>query len=108
MQIAKMLTADKVLTVKAHYAKQNGRTMPDNPYRWSVESIRGILERPEYTGCTVNFKTYSKSHKLKKRLQNAPENQRIFLNTQPAIIEEQVFERVQKLRANKRRPRKAG
>ncbi len=106
MQIAKMLTADKVLTVKAHYAKQNGRTMPDNPYRWSVESIRGILERPEYTGCTVNFKTYSKSHKLKKRLQNAPENQRIFLNTQPAIIEEQVFERVQELRANKRRPAK--
>ena len=80
--------------------------MPDNPYRWSVESIRGILERPEYTGCTVNFKTYSKSHKLKKRLQNAPENQRIFLNTQPAIIEEQVFERVQELRANKRRPAK--
>ena len=106
MQIAKMLTADKVLTVKAHYAKQNGRTMPDNPYRWSVESIRGILERPEYTGCTVNFKTHSKSHKLKKRLQNAPENQRIFLNTQPAIIEEQVFERVQELRANKRRPAK--
>ena len=106
MQIAKVLTADKVLTVKAHYAKQNGRTMPDNPYRWSVESIRGILERPEYTGCTVNFKTYSKSHKLKKRLQNAPENQRIFLNTQPAIIEEQVFERVQELRANKRRPAK--
>ena len=106
MQIAKMLTADKVLTVKAHYAKQNGRTMPDNPYRWSVESIRGILERPEYTGCTVNFKTYSKSHKLKKRLQNTPENQRIFLNTQPAIIGEQVFERVQELRANKRRPAK--
>ena len=106
MQIAKMLTADKVLTVKAHYAKQNGRTMPDNPYRWSVESIRGILEHPEYTGCTVNFKTHSKSHKLKKRLQNAPENQRIFLNTQPAIIEEQVFERVQELRANKRRPAK--
>ena len=106
MQIAKMLMADKVLTVKAHYAKQNGRTMPDNPYRWSVESIRGILERPEYTGCTVNFKTYSKSHKLKKRLQNTPENQRIFLNTKPAIIGEQVFERVQELRANKRRPAK--
>lgn len=108
MQIAKMLTADKVLTVKAHYAKQNGRTMPDNPNRWSVESIRGILERPEYTGCTVNFKTYSKSHKLKKRLQNSPENYRIFPNTQPAIIEEQVFERVQELRANKRRPTKTG
>ena len=108
MQIAKVLTADKVLTVKAYYAKRDEKAMPDNFYRWDYKSIAGILERPEYTGCTVNFKTYSKSHKLKKRLQNAPENQRIFLNTQPAIIEEQVFERVQELRANKRRPTKTG
>ena len=108
MQIAKALTADKVLTVKAYYAKRDGKPMPDNLYRWDYKSIAGILERPEYTGCTVNFKTYSKSHKLKKRLQNAPENYRIFPNTQPAIIEEQVFERVQELRANKRRPTKTG
>lgn len=108
MQTAKILTADKVLTVKAYYAKRDGKTMPDNLYRWDYKSISGILERPEYTGCTVNFKTYSKSHKLKKRLQNAPENYRIFPNTQPAIIEEKVFERVQELRANKRRPTKTG
>ena len=108
MQIAKVLTADKVLTVKAYYAKRDGKTMSDNLYRWDYKSIAGILERLEYTGCTVNFKTYSKSHKLKKRLQNAPENYRIFPNTQPAIIEEQVFERVQELRANKRRPTKTG
>ena len=108
MQIAKILTADKVLTVKAYYAKRDGKAMPDNLYRWDFKSIAGILERQEYTGCTVNFKTYSKSHKLKKRLQNAPENQRIFPNTQPAIIEEKVFERVQELRANKRRPTKTG
>ena len=108
MQIAKVLTADKVLTVKAYYAKRDGKSMPDNLYRWDYKSIAGILERPEYTGCTVNFKTYSKSHKLKKRLQNAPENYRIFPNTQPAIIDEKVFERVQELRANKRRPAKTG
>ena len=108
MQIAKLLTADKVLTVKAYYAKRDGKAMPDNLYRWDYKSIAGILERPEYTGCTVNFKTYSKSHKLKKRLQNAPENYRIFPNTQSAIIEEKVFERVQELRANKRRPTKTG
>ena len=108
MQIAKVLTAYKVLTVKAYYAKRDGKAMPDNLYRWDYKSISGILERPEYTGCTVNFKTYSKSHKLKKRLQNAPENYRIFPNTQPAIIEEKVFERVQELRANKRRPTKTG
>ena len=106
MQIAKVLTAGKVLTVKAYYAKRDGKPMPENPYRWSVETIRGILERPEYTGCTVNFKTYSKSHKLKKRLQNASENYRIFPDTQPAIVDRNVFERVQELRANKRRPAK--
>ena len=106
MQIAKLLTADKILTVKAHYAKQNGKALPDKPYQWANETISGILERPEYTGCTVNFKTYSKSHKLKKRLYNAPENYRIFPNTQPAIINEKVWQRVQELRANKRRPAK--
>lgn len=108
MQIAKALTADKVLTVKAYYAKRDGNPMPDNLYRWDYKSIAGILKRPEYTGCTVNFKAYSKSHKLKKRLQNAPENYRIFPNTQSAIIDEKVWERVQELRANKRRPTKTG
>lgn len=106
MQIAKLLTAQHVLTVKAHYAQRDGRPLPEKPYQWSPKSVAGILERPEYTGCTVNFKTYSKSHKLKKRLHNAPENQRIFPNTQPTIIDEQVFARVQELRANKRRPAK--
>ena len=106
MQIAKLLTAQHILTVKAHYAQRDGKPLPEKPYQWSPKSVAGILERPEYTGCTVNFKTYSKSHKLKKRLHNAPENQRIFPNTQPAIIEEQVFARVRELRENKRRPAK--
>ncbi|BCK86013.1 recombinase (plasmid) [Pusillibacter faecalis] len=106
MQIAKLLTAEHILTVKAHYAQRAGKTLPEKPYHWDPKSVAGILERPEYTGCTVNFKTYSKSHKLKKRLHNVPENQRIFPNTQPAIIDEQVFVRVQELRENKRRPAK--
>ena len=106
MQIAKLLTAEHILTVKAHYARRARKTLPEKPYHWDPKSVAGILERPEYTGCTVNFKTYSKSHKLKKRLHNVPENQRIFPNTQPAIIDEQVFVRVQELRENKRRPAK--
>ena len=106
MQIAKLLTAEHILTVKAHYAQRAGKPLPEKPYHWDPKSVAGILERPEYTGCTVNFKTYSKSHKLKKRLHNARENQRIFPNTQPAIIDEQVFARVQELRENKRRPAK--
>ena len=106
MQIAKLLTAEHILTVKAHYAQRAGKPLPEKPHHWDPKSVAGILERPEYTGCTVNFKTYSKSHKLKKRLHNVPENQRIFPNTQPAIIDEQVFVRVQELRENKRRPAK--
>ena len=115
-QIARILEKDKVLTTKALYAKQSEnhpdpkkrKKMPERPYHWIGQSVAGILERMEYTGCTCNFKTYSKSHKLKKRLQNTPENYRIFPNTQSAIIEEKVFERVQGLRANKRRPTKTG
>lgn len=79
MQIAKLLTAGKVLTVKAYYAKRDRKSLLDNLYRWDFKTVAGILGRLEYTGCTVNFKTYSKSHKLKKRLNNAPENYRIFL-----------------------------
>ncbi len=108
MQIAKILTAEKVLTVTAYHARQKGWTMPENLYGWSQKSIAAILERREYTGCTVNFKTYTKSLKFKKRLQNPKENQRIFEGTQPAIIEYGQWERVQALRENKRRPTKTG
>ena len=108
MQIAKILTADKVLTVTAYNARQKGWTMPDNLYQWCSKSVVGILERREYTGCTVNFKTYTKSLKFKKRMENPKENQRIFEGTQPAIIEMGQWERVQTLRENKRRPTKTG
>ena len=38
--------------------------MPERPYHWAGQPVAGILERMEYTGCTCNFKTYSKSYKL--------------------------------------------
>lgn len=108
MQIAKILTADRVLTVTAHHARQKGWAMPENLCRWCAKSVVGILERREYTGCTVNFKTYTKSLKFKKRMENPVENQRVFEDTQPAIIEKGQWERVQELRKNKRRPTKTG
>ena len=108
MQIAKILTASKVLTVTAYNAKQKGWAMPDNLYQWCSKSVATILDRPEYTGCTVNFKTYTKSLKFKKRMVNPKENQRVFEDTQPAIIERGQWERVQELRTNKRRPTKTG
>ena len=81
-QIARILEQDKVLTTKALYAKQSEnhpdpkkrKKMPDRPYHWIGQSVVGILERMEYTGCTCNFKTYSKSYKLKKRIHNAIED----------------------------------
>ena len=99
--------ADKVLIAKAYYAKQKGKLLPENPYRWKDSTIVGILERMDYCGHTVNFKSYSKSHKLKKRILTTKEQQAIFRNTHEAIVEEAVFEQAQKLRANKRRPTKA-
>ena len=108
MQIAKIFTADKVLTVTAYHARQKGWVMPENLYRWNTNAVLRILERREYTGCTVNFKTYTKSLKFKKRMENPVENQRFFEDTQPAIIEKGQWERVQELRKNKRRPTKTG
>jgi len=60
MQIAKVLTAEKALTVTAYKAKQKRNQLPDDHYRWSQKSVVGILGRMEYLGHTVNFKTYTK------------------------------------------------
>ena len=106
---------DKVLTTKALYAKQSEnhpdpkkrKKMPERPYHWIGQSVAGILERMEYTGCTCNFKTYSKSYKLKKRIPNAIEDMCIFPDTQEAIVSQAQWDRVQELRKNKRRPTKA-
>lgn len=103
------------MTTKALYAKQSEnhpdpkkrKKMPDRPYHWIGQSVVGILERMEYTGCTCNFKTYSKSYKLKKRIPNAIEDMCIFPDTQEAIVSQAQWDRVQELRKNKRRPTKA-
>ena len=105
----------KVLTTKALYDKQSEnhpdpkkrKKMPERPYHWIGQSVVGILERMEYTGCTCNFKTYSKSYKLKKRIPNAIEDMCIFPDTQEAIVSQAQWDRVQELRKNKRRPVKA-
>lgn len=114
-QIARILEQDKVLTAKALYAKQSEnhpdpkkrKKMPERPYHWIGQSVVGILERMEYTGCTCNFKTYSKSYKLKKRIPNAVEDMCIFPDTQEAIVSQAQWNRVQELRKNKRRLAKA-
>ncbi len=102
-RIARILEADGVLTVKALYAQQKGKPLPERPCHWIEQSVVNILERMEYTGCTCNFKTYSKSYKLKKRIPNAPEDMFIVADTQEAIVPQVQWDRVQELRKNKRR-----
>lgn len=91
---------------------QTGRatrnTPPDNPYNWKGDTIADILERPEYQGHTVNFKTYKQSYKSKKTCYNPIEKQLVFENTHEAIIDADTWERVQELRRNKRRPTRTG
>lgn len=79
-----------------------------DPYDWPTATVVKILERREYLGHVVNFKTFSKSYKHKKRYANDPSALVVFENKHSPIIEEAVFERVQQLRNNKRRPRHSG
>ena len=107
-QIARILTEEGIPTPTA-YALSQGR---DNGHknanlsRWGMKTISGILEKPEYAGHTVNFRTHVKSYKNKKRVDNPKEDWLIFENTHEPIITQQEFDLVQELRKNKRRPTK--
>ena len=110
-QIARILKEDKVITPTIHF-QQTGRatrnTPPDNLYDWDNKTVAGILERPEYQGHTVNFKTYKQSYKSKKTCYNPEEKWLVFENTHEAIIDVDTWARVQELRKNKRRPTRTG
>jgi uncharacterized membrane-anchored protein YjiN (DUF445 family) len=66
-------------------------------------TISHMLTRQEYIGSTVNFKTYRKSYKQKKQLKNDPDNWQIFEGTHEAIIDDETFAIVQRLREGRRR-----
>ena len=108
-QIARKLTEEKVLIPTA-YARSKGRkgTKPyKNPTIWGAQTVGKILERPEYIGHTVNFRTEVKSYKTKKQTVLSRENWQIFENTHEPIISQHDFDLVQELRKNKRRPQKS-
>lgn len=106
-QIAKEFSKGRIMNPTAH-AKANGINIPDNrghddDYVWRGSTIVHMLSRQEYLGHTVNFKTYRKSYKQKKQMKNDPSEWMIFENTHEAIIEEPVFEVVQKIRDGRRK-----
>ena len=110
-QIARILTERGVDTPVVYFHKHGLPTpskIRDGSEIWDQKSVAGILENLEYTGCTVNFKTYKKSYKSKKRIELPQEEWLIFENTQEAIIDRQTFDTVQKIRQCKRRPTPMG
>ena len=111
MQIAKLLQEEKVLNPTA-YKKREGIKTPSpetaDPYHWNTNTVVHILERREYTGCTVNFKTYTNSIWDKKQRETPIEKQAVFYNTHPSIIDQEVFDKVQEIRQQRHRRTKTG
>lgn len=110
-KIARILTAQNIPTPGTMEYRRTGNTRryyPDYPCRWSTNTVGHILERQEYIGNTVNFKTEKVSYKLKHSVINPEEKQIVFENTHPAIIDKTTWERVQELRKQRKRPNRYG
>ncbi len=110
-QIAKKLRSEGVLT-PSEYLHSVGVKCPANPpaypHNWCSATVADILDRQEYTGDTVNFRSFRQSFKLKKRLDKPQEEWKIFPDTHPAIIDRETFALVQNLRQHRRRPTRTG
>lgn len=111
-QIAIYLEEHKILN-PVYYAWSKGGAYPaqsrrKDPYFWNDGTVVRILSRMEYLGHTVNFKTYRKSYKNKKIQYNDPKDWQIFENTHEAIIDEETFKVVQRIRDGRRRPSERG
>ena len=102
--IAKQLTDEGKETPQLYAMKRGLKYRGRSPYPeiWNNSTIRYILVQMAYTGCTVNFQTYRKSFKSKKMAFHPKDEWKIFEDTQPAIIDRQTFDTVQKMREHKR------
>ena len=108
-QIAAQLEKDDVLTPRAYWLtkgiKRPGKGKQQPPTKWNSSTITKILSLQEYCGDILNFKTYSKSYKNKKRIDNDRENWVVFQDVHEAIIERAVYEQVQQKRGKIRKCR---
>lgn len=106
-KIAKELTRRNLPTPGTLAFRRRGvrrNYYPDAECVWSESTIENILTYKEYMGHTVNFKTYSKSYKLKKRMETPEDQQMIFENTHEALISPEDWATVQRLRSFRNRP----
>ena len=110
-QIANQLKADKVLTPASYKALQGIKSPNkklEDPYDWKSSTVVAILERREYTGCTVNFKTFTNSIWDKKQRETPVEKRASFPNTHERIIDDDMFEKVQEIRQQRHRMIRTG
>lgn len=106
-RIAQILTEQEIPTPGTLEFRRTGSTRryhPGHECRWADNTVAHILERREYLGCLVNFKTEKESYKSKRTLENPIEKQVVFENHHEPIIDAQTWERVQALRKQRRRP----
>ena len=113
MQVARILKDEKVERPSYYLAKQGlgtcrGSCDMSRPYTWTATTVSDIVKKPEYMGHTVNFRTKKLSYKDKNSVHNSPEDWIIFENTQEAIVDEETWLTVQKIRETKHRPNKKG
>ena len=106
-KIARVLTELGVPTPGTLEYRRTGSTRRYHPgyeCKWATNTIVHILERKEYLGHLVNFKTEKVSYKVKSSVENPEEKQVIFENTHEPIIDPDTWERVQELRKQRKRP----
>ena len=105
--IAGILQEQKVMVPMAYWQSKGlprgGKNTQPNPYKWCKTTVQKILSQQEYCGDIINFKTYSKSFKNKRRMENDPENWVVFKDVHEPIIAREDFERVQTLIAKTKR-----
>ena len=106
-EIAARLAADGAVNPTYYWrsrgTSRGGSKSTVEPTKWGHTTVKKILTLQEYCGDVINFKSYSKSYKMKKRIENPEENRAIFLNVHEAIIDRQTWEKVQALQKGSRR-----
>ena len=106
-ETAAQLAADGVVNPTYYWrsrgTSRGGSKSTVEPTKWGHTTVKKILTLQEYCGDVINFKSYSKSYKMKKRIKNPEENRAIFLNVHEAIIDRQTWEKVQALQKGTRR-----
>ena len=87
------------------FVNRSGSKSTVEPTKWGHTTVKKILTLQEYCGDVINFKSYSKSYKIKRRIENPEENRAIFLNVHEPIIDRATWEKVQALTKGTRRKR---